>query len=40
MFELTGYQSAFSNGKRGTGKGVGVFFKKDAEIAQETIFEY
>lgn len=39
-FNLTGYQHAFSN--KGKGKGVGVYFEKDAEIekCQQSLFQF
>ena len=41
-YELDGFESAFANGKSPMGKGVGVFFRKDAriEICQEELFQF
>lgn len=40
--ELTDFQSAFALGKTGRGKGVGVFFKKDAkiEVCEEELYQF
>ena len=41
-YELCGYQSAFANGIIGRGKGVGVFFKKDAlvEVCEKERYQF
>ena len=41
-FNIEGYMSAFAHGTTGRAKGVGVFFKKDAniEICQEELYQF
>ena len=41
-YNINGYHSAFANGKTGRGKGVGVFFKKDAsiEVCEEELYQF
>ena len=41
-YKLDGYNSAFANGKTARGKGVGVFFRKDAavEVCEEELYQF
>ena len=41
-FDIEGYKSAFAHGATGKARGVGVFFKKDAniEICQEELYQF